>query len=80
VIAPATPGIQDYFGPESLFFFESGNAEELAQKIEYVYSHASQASEIAERGQQVYLAHTWREERQTLVNLVSGLLDGDRRK
>jgi glycosyltransferase involved in cell wall biosynthesis len=80
VIAPATPGIQDYYGPESLFFFESGNAEELAQKIEYVYSHASQASEIAERGQQVYLAHTWREERQTLVNLVSGLLDGDRRK
>jgi glycosyltransferase involved in cell wall biosynthesis len=80
VIAPATPGIQDYFGPESLFFFESGNAEELAQKIEYVYSHSTQASEIAERGQQVYLGHTWREERQTLVNLVSGLLDGDRRK
>ena len=30
VIAPRTPGIQDYFGPDSLLFFESGNADELA--------------------------------------------------
>jgi hypothetical protein len=29
---------------------------------------------IAERGQQVYLEHSWSEERQHLVNLVSELL------
>ncbi len=78
VIAPRTPGIQDYFSPESLLFFESGNSEDLAQKIEYVAFHSSEAIEIAERGQQVYLAHTWSQERQTLVNLVSGLLNGDK--
>jgi glycosyltransferase involved in cell wall biosynthesis len=74
VIAPRTMGIQDYFGPESLIFFESGNAEDLAQRIKYVFSHPDEILQIAERGQQVYLAHTWSQERQTLVNLVSELL------
>jgi glycosyltransferase involved in cell wall biosynthesis len=73
VVAPNTPGILDYFTPESLLFFDSGNAEELAQRIEYVAAHTSEAIAIAERGQQIYLAHTWMEERQTLVDLVGGL-------
>jgi len=76
VIAPRTPGIQDYFGPESLFFFESDDPKELAKRVEYVSSHPREAIETTERGQQVYLAHTWSQERQTLVNLVSGLLSG----
>jgi len=80
VIAPRAPGIQDYFDPESLLFFEAGNAEELGEKIEYVYFNSRQAIEVAERGQQIYLAHTWQEERETLVKLVSGLLKGEQRQ
>jgi glycosyltransferase involved in cell wall biosynthesis len=80
VIAPRTPGIQDYFDPESLLFFEAGDAEQLAVQIAYVFSHSRQALEIAERGQKIYLAHTWQEERETLVKLVSGLLKGDQRQ
>ena len=34
----------------------------------------------AERGQQVYLAHTWQQERETLVNLVAGLIKPGIRK
>ena len=74
VIAPRTPGIQDYFDPDSLFFFDAGNAESLAEMIVSVYTHRNRAAETAARGQQVYLAHTWREEKQTLLNLVSRLL------
>ena len=74
VIAPSTPGIQDYFAPGSLFFFESGNADDLARAIEHAYSHSGLAFETAVRGQEIYLAHTWREERQTLINLVRGLI------
>lgn len=76
VIAPRTPGIQDYFGPESLLFFEPGNSEELAERIEYVFSHPNEAIGTAELGQKMYLAHRWSQERQTLVNLVKGLLNG----
>jgi glycosyltransferase involved in cell wall biosynthesis len=75
VIAPRTPGILDYFGPESLFFFEPGNCEELAERIAYVFSHPSGASEAAERGRQVYFEHTWSRERQKLVGLVSAVLE-----
>lgn len=78
VIAPRTSGIQDYFDPESLIFFESGNARDLAQKIEFVYSHPDETTEVAKRGQQVYLAHTWSQERETLVSLVSELLTEER--
>jgi glycosyltransferase involved in cell wall biosynthesis len=75
VIAPRTRGIQDYFDPESLLFFESGNTDELAENIEYVFSHPSEALETAERGQHIYLAHTWSEERKILVSLISGLFE-----
>jgi glycosyltransferase involved in cell wall biosynthesis len=73
VIAPRTSGIEDYFDPDSLVYFECGNVEELADKIEYVWSHSKEARETAQRGQEVYLAHTWVAERQGLVDLVSGL-------
>lgn len=76
VIAPRTPGIQDYFSADSLFLFESGNSEELARRLEEVYTHSVEAARVVERGQQVFLAHTWSQERQTLLNLVSGLLKG----
>lgn len=74
VVAPRTPGIQDYFGPDSLFFFDAGNSEQLAEQIAYVAAHPKEAIDTVERGQQIYLAHAWPRERQTLVDLVSGLL------
>jgi glycosyltransferase involved in cell wall biosynthesis len=74
VIGPRTPGILDYFDPDSLFFFEAGNADELAQKIEYTAFHYSEAIERAERGQRVFLKHTWSHESQILVDAVAKLL------
>ncbi len=74
VIAPRTPGIQDYFGPDTLLFFEPGNVEELATEMAYAALHPSEMAAIAERGQRVYLAHTWRQEKETLLNLVDGLV------
>jgi glycosyltransferase involved in cell wall biosynthesis len=68
VIAPRTPGIQDYFGPESLLYFESGNADELAAQIQ-------SALAVTRRGQDIYLSHTWSQEKETLVNLVSSLVN-----
>jgi glycosyltransferase involved in cell wall biosynthesis len=79
VIAPRTPGIQDYFSPQSLLFFESGNSNELAQQIEYAALHYREAMEIAQRGQHIYLEHTWTQERGKLVNVIGRLLDGEER-
>jgi glycosyltransferase involved in cell wall biosynthesis len=74
VIAPRTPGIQDYFDEHSLLFFEPGNAEALARKIEFVASHPMEALNITERGQQVYKAHAWQREKEGLLSAVEKLL------
>jgi glycosyltransferase involved in cell wall biosynthesis len=74
VIAPCTAGIQDYFHEDSLLFFEPGNAEELAQKIEFVTSHPEETMAITERGRQVYLAHTWKQESKMLAGVAEKLL------
>jgi glycosyltransferase involved in cell wall biosynthesis len=75
VIAPSTLGIQDYFSKEALLFFEPGNPGELAQQIEYAFSHPREVLEFVRRGQQVYLEHTWERERQTLLDRVSEILN-----
>ena len=76
VIAPSTPGIQDYFNEESLLFFEPGNADHLARQIEFASSHPEEMLEIARRGQQVYREHSWDQERETLLSRASGILPG----
>jgi glycosyltransferase involved in cell wall biosynthesis len=74
VIAPRAPGIQDYFGDDSLVTFELGNAEDLALKLAHVFFHPDEAFEVVKRGQDVYLAHTWHEERTKLLNVAAELL------
>ncbi|HTT17822.1 MAG TPA: glycosyltransferase family 4 protein [Candidatus Sulfotelmatobacter sp.] len=78
VVAPRTAGILDYFTSDSLFFFEAGNAQELAGQISYVFSNPDRAIEVVERGQQVYLSHTWEQEREMLVRTVREMLASPR--
>lgn len=79
VIAPRAAGICDYFDDSSLIFFELGNAQDLAQKIAYAFSHPAEVTEITRRGQEVYREHRWRNERLGLIGLVAGLLSGGSR-
>jgi glycosyltransferase involved in cell wall biosynthesis len=74
VIAPKAKGIQDYFGDNDLIFFELGNSDDLARKIEFVYSHPEEAADMVKRGQEVYLSHTWTRERLSFLNSISELL------
>lgn len=74
-IAPRTSGIQDYFDGESLIFFESGDAQDMARRMEYVFSHPAEVTEVVSRGQEVFREHSWQKERQRLIGVVSRLLD-----
>jgi glycosyltransferase involved in cell wall biosynthesis len=74
VIAPKTGGIRDYFGDDDLIFFDLGDADDLARKIEFAYAHPVDVAETVKRGQAVYLSHTWTRERLTLLNSVAELL------
>jgi glycosyltransferase involved in cell wall biosynthesis len=74
VIAPKTRGIQDYFGDDDLIFFELGDADDLARKIEFAFFHPAKVAETVKRGQEIYLSHTWSRERLSLLNSISELL------
>lgn len=74
VIAPRTLGITDYFAEDSLCFFSSGDAGDLARAMEWVYREPAEAADSARRGQDVYRSHRWIEERETLVAMVEELL------
>ena len=74
VIAPRAAGICDYFDDAAMLFFELGNERDLAEKIEYVFSHPGEVAEITRRGQEVCQEHSWRKERQRLLGLVAELL------
>jgi glycosyltransferase involved in cell wall biosynthesis len=74
VIAPAVPGIQDYFSDGQLVFFELGDAEDLARKLKYVFLHPEEVEKMVESGQEVYRDHTWSAERTKFTNLAGELL------
>jgi len=74
VIAPRAQGILDYFGPQELVYFELGDADDLAAKMEYVFRNPEEMLGMVERGQGVYRVHIWSSERRRFVNIVDGLL------
>lgn len=80
-IAPRTPGIMDYFNSDELMLFELGDAADLAAKIQDAFAHPEKTADVVERGQAVYRAHVWTQERERLIRVVSGLLipDGSKR-
>ena len=78
VIAPRTKGIMDYFSEKSLYFFDPGIAESLAQAILEVYLNLAQRRAVLQRGMEDYRPHRWEVERQHLVKLVRNLLGIER--
>ena len=74
VIVPAAPGIRDYFSDGQLFFFELGNAGDLARKLEFVCLHPEEVEKVVELGQEVYRNHKWSVERTKFTNLAGELL------
>jgi glycosyltransferase involved in cell wall biosynthesis len=74
VIAPRTKGILDYFNEDSLFFFEPGNVEDLAQQIINLKSNGSNCQKIVQKGMKVYDQYRWELQQKHLSNLVAGLL------
>jgi glycosyltransferase involved in cell wall biosynthesis len=75
VVAPRTAGILDYFNNDSLVLFEAGDAEDLARGIEQVLADPRKAEARVRRGQEIYRAHAWRQEREVLVGLVEEVLN-----
>jgi glycosyltransferase involved in cell wall biosynthesis len=74
VIAPRAGGILDYFGPQDLVYFELGDADDLAEKLEYVFRQPAAIDETVRRGQSVYRQHCWSSERLRFLDSVADTL------
>ena len=74
VIAPRAQGIQDYFGERDLVYFKLGEAGDLAEQIQFVFSNQAEVEQIVKRGQAVYRTHTWTQEKSILLNSFGELL------
>jgi len=73
VLVPRTQGIGDYFGEDEILFFEGGNVEELAAKIEWAYQHPAELQSVMHRGRKVYERNSWVAEEKRLVKQVASL-------
>jgi predicted glycosyltransferase/glycosyltransferase involved in cell wall biosynthesis len=74
IIVPRSAGILDYFDMQELVFFNLGDSDDLAGKMEYVFRHPVEIRRMIERGQKVYRAHKWSSERLRFVTHTEELL------
>jgi glycosyltransferase involved in cell wall biosynthesis len=74
VVTTRAQGVRDYFAEDTLFFCEPEDADDLARVVAYVFEHPEETERAVRRGQEVYLAHRWSEERRGLVTGVADLL------
>lgn len=77
VVAPDTQGIRDYFLKDELFYFSRGSSESMADALLAVATNRSAAMASAAKGQQVYLRHTWKQEKEILLNTIRELITTD---
>jgi len=81
VIVPRTKAIVDCFDDDSLCFFESGNAESLADVLLEVYANPRRVQAVLARGISVCKSkYRWVTEKQHFVNVIQGLLNKGQEK
>lgn len=73
VIVPKTRGISDYFGDDSIFYFNSGSPESLADMIFEVYSNKHKRETILKKSVEVYKQYRWSEQKIKLVAIAKHL-------
>lgn len=75
VVVPRTEGINDYFDEDSIFYFNAGDAENLANVIFNVYSDAGKTEEIINKGYEIFQKHRWEIQSKNLIKIYKDLLN-----
>jgi len=73
VVVPRTQGIRDYFDEESIFYFDAGNAENLADVIFNIYSDPAKTLEVVNKGYEIYQKYRWESQSKNLVKIYEDL-------
>jgi glycosyltransferase involved in cell wall biosynthesis len=74
VIVPETGGIQDYFDPDSIYYFKPGDSTNLAETIFSIYSNNGESKKILKKSYNVYKNYTWELQKQQLIERELSLI------
>ncbi len=75
VIVPRTKAILDCFDEKSLYFFESGNPDSLANVLHEVYANPHHAQAVRKAGRSLCCRrYRWENEKRHLVGIVQSLV------
>lgn len=75
VVVPRTQGISDYFDEESIFYFNAGDAGNLAEVIFKVYTDPDGTLEVVNKGYKIYQNYKWEHQSQNLIKIYKELLN-----
>jgi glycosyltransferase involved in cell wall biosynthesis len=74
VIAAKLAAIEYYFGQDSVRYFESGNAADLAQAIEELYRRPEIGANLSRKSRQVIETISWEKQREGFYEALDSLL------
>jgi glycosyltransferase involved in cell wall biosynthesis len=74
VVVPRTQGINDYFDEDSIFYFNAGDAENLANVIFKIYSDAGKTIDVLNKGYDIYQKHRWEIQSKNLLKIYEETL------
>lgn len=75
VVVPRTQGINDYFDESSIFYFDAGDAENLANVIFNVYSDPAKTLDVVNEGYKIYQNYRWEHQSKNLIKIYKELLN-----
>ncbi len=74
VLASRLRAVAAYFDEQSLYFFEPGDPESLAQGILDLYRHPEKRQALIENSQRLYQQYRWEQQKQTYLSVYRNLL------
>jgi len=80
VVVGDVPSIRTAFGPETVQYYRTGDADELADRVLAVYRDPDAARAMAERAQETFQKYTWDVMKEVYVGIHDDLLPARRGK
>jgi glycosyltransferase involved in cell wall biosynthesis len=74
VVISRLDSVAAYFPEESLVFFEPGDAEDLAERLRYVFAHPEEMNLRVERAKEILETYRWDREKKKYLGVYRSLL------
>jgi glycosyltransferase involved in cell wall biosynthesis len=74
VLASRLKAVEAYFDDDSIYFFEPGDGENLAQAILDLYQHPDRRRRLVENSQRLYEQYKWEQQKKTYLSVYHELV------